>query len=148
MSVVSNKKKKKKKQPGKISTYHAQEPFCMKEDFTPPKISQLHHIFKEQKGLLQRRGNVTTYTPIEVPDWCIIHQGLTTKHGSWKPCLGLGELIVCPFWTSARGMASFLLLRCLVSFLFIWRTRSSSLHCLFPFRFPPSLRITLFGFGR
>ena len=68
MSVVSNKKKKKKKQPGKISTYHAQEPFCMKEDFTHPKASQLHHIFGEQKGLLQRQGNMTTYTPIEVPD--------------------------------------------------------------------------------
>ena len=70
MSVVSKKEKRKKKekQPGKISTYHAQEPFCMKEDFNPPKTSQLHHIFGEQKGLLQRRGNMTTYTPIEVPD--------------------------------------------------------------------------------
>ena len=70
MSVVSNKKKEKEKekQPGKISTYHAQEPFCMKEDFTPPKTSQLHHIFGEKKGLLQRRGNMTAYTSIEVPD--------------------------------------------------------------------------------
>ena len=62
------KKKKKEKQPGRISTYHAQKPFGMKEDFTPPKTSQLHHIFGEQKGLLQRRGNMATYAPIEVPD--------------------------------------------------------------------------------
>ena len=68
MSIASNKKKKKNKNSyGKISTYHAQEPFCMKEDFTPPKTSQLHHIFGEQKGLLQRRGHMTTYTPVEVP---------------------------------------------------------------------------------
>ena len=70
MTIVSNKKKKSY---GEISTYHAREPFCMKEDFIPPKALQFHHIFGEQKGLLQCRGNVTTYTPIEVPDWCIIH---------------------------------------------------------------------------
>ena len=51
MSVMSNIKKKSC---GKISTYHAQESFCMKEDFTPPKASQLHHIFGEQESLLQR----------------------------------------------------------------------------------------------
>ena len=61
MSIVSNKKKKC----GKIGTYHAQEPFGMKEDFIAPKASQLHHIFREQKGLLQRRGNMTTYTPLK-----------------------------------------------------------------------------------
>ena len=65
MSVVS---KKKKKQQGRICTYRAQQPFSMKEDFTPPKALQLHHIFEEQKGLLQHRGNMTPNTPIEVPD--------------------------------------------------------------------------------
>ena len=44
-------------------------------------------------------------------------------------------------------MASFLLLRHPVSFFFNGRTRSSSLHYLFPFWFPHFLRITLFGFG-
>ena len=65
-----NKKKKeeREKQQGKISICHAQKPFCMKEDFTPPKTSQLHHIFGEQKGLLLCRGNMTPNAPIEVPD--------------------------------------------------------------------------------
>ena len=44
-------------------------------------------------------------------------------------------------------MASFLLLRHPVSFFFNGRTRSSSLHYLFPFWFPHFLRIILFGFG-
>ena len=44
-------------------------------------------------------------------------------------------------------MASFLLLYRPVSFFFSGRTRSSSLHYLFPFWFPPPLRITLFGSG-
>ena len=56
MSIMSNKIKKQKTKTAveKISTYHDQEPFCMKENFIPPKASQLHHIFGEQKGLLQR----------------------------------------------------------------------------------------------
>ena len=62
------KLKKKKKQQGRIRTYHAQKHFGMKEDFTPPKTSQLHHIFGEQKGLLQRRSNMTPNAPIEVPN--------------------------------------------------------------------------------
>ena len=67
---MSNKIKKQKTETAveKISTYHDQEPFCMKENFIPPKASQLHHIFGEQKGLLQCRGNMTTYTPVEVHD--------------------------------------------------------------------------------
>ena len=47
MSIASNKKKKEKekeKQPRKIYTYHVQKPFSVKEDFTPPKASQLHHV--------------------------------------------------------------------------------------------------------
>ena len=53
MSITSNKKKEEReKHEGRISTYHAQKPFSMKEDFTPPKTSQLHHIFEEQKGLI------------------------------------------------------------------------------------------------
>ena len=62
------KREEREKQQGRISTYHAQKPFGMKEDFIPSKTSQLHHIFGEQKGLLQRRGNMATYAPIEVPD--------------------------------------------------------------------------------
>ena len=52
---MSLKKKweEREKQQGRISTYHAQKPFGMKEDLTPPKTLQLHHIFGEQKGLLQ-----------------------------------------------------------------------------------------------
>ena len=71
MSIMSSKKKKKKikrKTARESSTYHAHKPFGMKEDFTPPKPSQLYHIFAKQKGLLQRRGNVATYAPIEVPN--------------------------------------------------------------------------------
>ena len=113
----------------------------MKEDFTPPKASQLHHVFGEQEGFLQRWGNVTTYTPIEVPDWCIIHQGLTTKHGSWKTCSGLGELNIFSFRSSAWGVASFLLPWRPVSLFFIGGTRSSCLHCLLTLWFlsPPNI---------
>ena len=117
----------------------------MKEDFTPPKTSQLHHIFGKQKGLLQSRGNITPNAPIEVPDWCIIHQELTPKHGSWEPCLGLWELTVCPFYSSAGSMAIFLLLRRPISFFFIRWTRSSSLHYIFALLFPHLLRINLFS---
>ena len=74
MHIYSNyefKKKKKEereKQQGRISTYHAQKSFSVKEDLTSPKTSQLHHIFGKQKGLLQSRGDVTPNAPIEVPD--------------------------------------------------------------------------------
>ena len=54
MKIKKEKEKEEEKQPRKICTYHAQKPFSMKEDFTPPKALQLHHIFGEQKGLLQR----------------------------------------------------------------------------------------------
>ena len=43
------------------------------------------------------------------------------------------------------GMASFLLLRRPMSFFFIGRTRSSSLHYLFTLLFPPPLGVNLFG---
>ena len=68
MSITSNKKRRREKQQERISTYHAQKPSSMKEDFTPPKTSQLHHIFGEQMGLLQSRGNMTPNASIEVPD--------------------------------------------------------------------------------
>ena len=42
----------REKQQERISTYHAQKSFSVKEDLTPPKTSQLHHIFGKQKGLL------------------------------------------------------------------------------------------------
>ena len=145
MSVVSNIKKKKKGGYGKIITYHARESFCMKEDFTPPKSSQLHHIFGEQESLFQRRGNVTTYTPVEVPDWCIIHQGFTTKYGSWKPCLGLWELNIFLLRSLAGGMASFLLLWRPVRLFFIKGTSSSCLHCLLTLWLLSPLRVKLFG---
>ena len=41
------KKEEREKQQGRISTYHAQKPFGMKEDLTPPKTLQLHHIFRK-----------------------------------------------------------------------------------------------------
>ena len=50
---------RREKQQERISTYHAQKSFGVKEDFTPPKTSQLHHILGTQKGLLQSRGDVT-----------------------------------------------------------------------------------------
>ena len=62
------KGEEREKQQGRISAYHAQKPFGMKEDLTPPKTSQLHHIFGKQKGLLQSRGDMTPNAPIEVPD--------------------------------------------------------------------------------
>ena len=66
------KKKKRgeerEKQQERISTYHAQKSFGVKEDLTPPKTSQLHHIFGKQKGLLQSRGDVTPNIPIKVPN--------------------------------------------------------------------------------
>ena len=65
---LKKKREEREKQQGRISTYHAQKPFSMKENFTPPKASQLHHIFGEQEGLLQRRDNMTPNAPIEVPD--------------------------------------------------------------------------------
>ena len=43
----------REKQQERASTYHAQKYFGVKEDFTPPKTSQLHRIFGKQKGLLQ-----------------------------------------------------------------------------------------------
>ena len=89
MSIISNKRKRKGKQQGKISTYHTQEPFCMKEDFTPPETLQLHHIFGEQKGLLQRRGNMTTYTPIKVP---LMHHPSEAHHQAWELEAMLGAL--------------------------------------------------------
>ena len=58
----------REKQQERISTYYAQKSFRVKEDFTPPKISQLHHIFGKQKGLLQSRGDMTPNAPIEVLD--------------------------------------------------------------------------------
>ena len=61
-------REEREKQQERISTYHAQKPFSMKEDFTPPKASQLHHIFGKQKGLFQSRGDVTPNAPIEVLD--------------------------------------------------------------------------------
>ena len=42
----------REKQQERISTYHAQKSFDVKEDLTPPKTSQLYHIFVKQKGLL------------------------------------------------------------------------------------------------
>ena len=54
MHMVGNYEFKKKgggeieKQQERISTYHAQKSFGVKEDFIPPKTSQLHHIFGKQ----------------------------------------------------------------------------------------------------
>ena len=89
----------------------------------------------------------TTYAPVEVLDWCIVHQRLTTKHGSWEPCLGLGQLNITPFWSSAGGMTGSLLFWCPVSLFFTGRTRFSRLHYLLALWFPSSLRINLFDPG-
>ena len=62
------KREEREKQQGRISTYHAQKPFGMKEDLTPHKTSQLHHIFGKQMGLLQSRGDMTPNASIEVLD--------------------------------------------------------------------------------
>ena len=65
---LKKKREGREKQQERISTYHAQKSFGVKEDFTPPKTSQLHHILGKQKGLLQSRGDVTPNAPIEIPD--------------------------------------------------------------------------------
>ena len=65
---LKKKWEEKEKQQGRISTYHAQKSFGVKEDLTPPKTSQLHLIFGKHKGLLQSQGDVTPNASIEVPD--------------------------------------------------------------------------------
>ena len=67
MSLKKGSEEREKKKE-RISAYYAQKRFGVKEDVTPPKTSQLHHIFGKQKGLLQSRGDITPNTPIEVPD--------------------------------------------------------------------------------
>ena len=74
MHISSNYEFKKKKKGRKRKTARENKYipypkiFGVKEDLTPPKTSQLHHIFGKQKVLLQSRGDVTPNAPIEVPD--------------------------------------------------------------------------------
>ena len=78
--------------------------------------------------------------PIEVPDWRVIHQGLTAKHRCWEPSLGFWGLNIHPFCSSAGGVADFLLLYSSLSLLFASWTWSSSLHHVLAFLlFPPLL---------
>ena len=81
---------------------------------------------------------------IEVPDWCVIHQGLTTKHGCWEPSLGPWGLNIYPFYSSAGDLANFLLLRSSLSLFFVSKMRLSSLHHVLAFLLSPPLQIRLF----
>ena len=78
-------------------------------------------------------------------NWCVIHQGLTAKHGCWEPSLGFWGLNICPFCSSAGGVADFLLLHSSLSLFFPGWTRSSSLHYVFALLLPPPFRVSLFN---
>ena len=92
------------------------------------------------------RAKATWYPmPLLNPDWCVIHQGFTTKHRCWEPSLGPWGLNIYPFRTSARDLANFLLLCSLLSLLFASGTRFPSLHHVLTFLLFIPLRINLFG---
>ena len=88
---------------------------------------------------------MTTYAPVVISDWCIVSQGLTTKHKGWEPCLGLRQLNVAPFWSSVEGMTGSLLLSWPVGLFFNGRTRSSRFHCFLALWFPSPFRVSLFN---
>ena len=66
----------------------------------------------------------------EIPDGCIIPQGLTIEHWSWKPGLRLRWLIVFPLWASLPCLSSLLLLCNPLGLFFRRRARSPSLQYL------------------
>ena len=83
--------------------------------------------------------------PIEVPDWRVIHQGLTVEHGCWEPSLGFWGLNISPFCSSVGSVADFLLLCNSLSLFFAGWTKSSSFHHIFALLLSPPLRVHLFN---
>ena len=90
---------------------------------------------------------MVAYTPIIISDGCIISQRLTTEYGGWKPCLRFGQLNLTLLWSSAGGVANFLLLCWPVGLFFTRRTSLSGLYYFFTLRLPSPLRVRLFSPG-
>ena len=90
---------------------------------------------------------MVAYTPIIISDRYIISQRLTTKHGGWKPCLRFGQLNISPLWSSAGGIANFLLLCWPVGLFFTGRASPSGLYYFFALGLPSPLRVRLFSHG-
>ena len=76
---------------------------------------------------------MASITPMEIPDECVVPQGLTIERGSWKPSLRLRCLTLSPLQGSLPRLYSLLLLRNPLGLFFKRRAESPSIQHVFAF---------------
>ena len=74
---------------------------------------------------------MASITPMEIPDGCIVPQGLTIEHGSWKPSLRLRCLALSPLRASLPHLYNLLLLCSLLGLFFKRGAESPNIQHVF-----------------